>query len=61
MLTFFSHRSRTSQKPTDDLYKNFKANFPELGVGAPSTASPSAQAQPPSSLADALDIPLNPR
>lgn len=55
---------RTSQKPSDDLYKNFKANFPELG-GANGTATTSApdqtQTQPPTSLAAAHDVPPNPR
>ncbi|EME39949.1 hypothetical protein DOTSEDRAFT_74725 [Dothistroma septosporum NZE10] len=59
---------RTSQKPSDELYRNFKANFPQLNsTGSSSSssgsASVSAQAQthPITSLAEALDIPLDPR
>ncbi|KAF7196116.1 Grainyhead-like protein 2-like [Pseudocercospora fuligena] len=53
---------RTSQKPSDELYRNFKANFPELsGANGSPTSSAPAQAQPTTSLAEALDIPLNPR
>ncbi|KAK3117144.1 hypothetical protein LTR53_001801 [Teratosphaeriaceae sp. CCFEE 6253] len=49
-------RNRQNQKPTDDLYKHFKANF--AGLGNPGSTS-GAPAQVATSLADALDIPLN--
>ncbi|KAK3677235.1 hypothetical protein LTR78_002773 [Recurvomyces mirabilis] len=51
-------RNRQSQKPTDDLYKNFKANFSALGQSVTGT---SASSQAAHSLADALDVPLNSR
>lgn len=49
---------RQSQKPGDDLYKNFKANFPHLvqaGVGT------SASVEAATSLAEALDGSLGSR
>jgi hypothetical protein len=55
---------RTSQKPSDELYKNFKAKFPALGTsGVPPVDVPDEpdQALPATSLAEALDIPPNPR
>ncbi|CAK1359142.1 unnamed protein product [Cercospora beticola] len=52
---------RNSQKPSDDLYRNFKANFPTLGGNSAPATSDAAQAPPTTSLAEALDIPLNPR
>lgn len=62
LLTDVSAIRRTSQKPSDELYRNFKANFPELsGAHDSPTSSAPAHAQPTTSLAEALDIPLNPR
>lgn len=52
---------KTSQKPSDELYQNFKANFPALKTGGvPSTDAP-GQTLPATSLAEALDVPPNPR
>jgi len=51
-----SHRS--SNKPSEELYRNFKANFPELARPVVGSTAPAHGAP---SLADALDIPLNPR
>ncbi|KAF2769398.1 hypothetical protein EJ03DRAFT_343413 [Teratosphaeria nubilosa] len=45
---------RQSQKPSDELYRNFKANFPRLSQTAVGTTAPSAHGA--SSLAEALDI-----
>lgn len=45
-----SHR-RTSQKPSDDLYKHFKASFPQLQLNA------NTKAVAPSTLTDAPDDP----
>ncbi|SMR60240.1 unnamed protein product [Zymoseptoria tritici ST99CH_1E4] len=50
---------RTSQKPSDELYKNFKANFPALGASTSPTSS--APGPAPAILTDPLDAPLNPR
>lgn len=49
---------RTSQKPTDELYKNFKASFPQFNQGAIGTTAPTQIA---TSLADALDVSVNQR
>jgi hypothetical protein len=50
---------RTSQKPSDELYKNFKANFPALGAStSPSSSNPP---QPAASLTDPLDAAHNPQ
>ena len=48
--------NRQSQKPTDELYSNFKANF--AGLRHPGSTS-NAPGQVATSLAEALDIPLN--
>ncbi|KAK4549078.1 hypothetical protein LTR36_007534 [Oleoguttula mirabilis] len=50
-------RNRQSQKPSDDLYKHFKAHFPQLNQPAGSSA-PAAGA---TSLVDALDGSMHPR
>jgi len=50
--------NRQSQKPSDELYKNFKANFPQFGQ---SVADGNAPAHGATSLTDALDIPVNTR
>lgn len=64
---------RTSQKPSDELYRNFKADFPQLSTTAapppsasssaapPQHSQPDAQTLPTTSLAEALDVPINPR
>lgn len=49
---------RSSNKPTEELYRNFKANFPELSRPVIGSTAP---AHGTHTLADALDIPLNPR
>ncbi|KAK5114738.1 hypothetical protein LTR62_002312 [Meristemomyces frigidus] len=49
-------RNRQSRKPSDDLYKHFKANFPGLGQSV-TGADVSSQA----ALVDALDGPLDSR
>ncbi|KAF2723487.1 hypothetical protein K431DRAFT_325539 [Polychaeton citri CBS 116435] len=57
-LLTLSLLSRASQKPTDDFYKTFKANFPQLNQNAaPSTASP----RDPVAASEPLESPLNAR
>ncbi|EMC99980.1 hypothetical protein BAUCODRAFT_21663 [Baudoinia panamericana UAMH 10762] len=56
--TCADERHRPSQKPSDDLYLNFKANFPALN---PSSSGTNASAQVATSLAEALDVPLHSR
>ncbi|KAK4997700.1 hypothetical protein LTR66_002930 [Elasticomyces elasticus] len=52
-------RNRTnSQKPTEDLLKNFKAAFPQFGVN---TGSATAALQGPTSLTNALDVAVHSR
>ncbi|KAI6884941.1 hypothetical protein KC363_g4260 [Hortaea werneckii] len=48
-------RNRQSQKPSDELYQNFKANFPQIRQPSVSESTSAAVAPP---VADALDIPL---
>lgn len=49
---------RTSQKPSDELYKDFKASFPQFNPG---TVTTSAATHAATSLAEALDISVNQR
>jgi len=47
-----------SQKPSDELYANFRASFPQLGSSVKTSAGPS-HAQ--TSLTDALDVAVTSR
>ena len=47
-----------SQKPTDELYANFRASFPQLGSSVKTSAGPS---QVQTSLTDALDVAVTSR
>lgn len=46
-------RRRTSQKPTDELYRNFRETFPQLNPGGTASDAPAPVS---ATLAEALDI-----
>lgn len=51
---------RLSQKPSDELYRNFKANFPQLSRTV-ENSSAGAHGPTTTAVAEALDVPLIPR